>query len=90
MLTLAANASSKILAGPKDLYAPILYILGVCAFRCPVCVVFVCNNHHGNLHRILVGVGLVTEDDERPVLGQRLSHREVPQLGADDLYSGAL
>ncbi len=52
--------------------------------------VFVCNNHHGDLHGIIVGVRQVTEDEQRSLLGQRLSHREVPQLRADVLYSGAL
>lgn len=52
--------------------------------------VFGCYNHHGDLHGITVGVGQVAEDEQRSLLGQRLSHGEVPQLGADVLYSGAL
>ena len=63
---------------------------GVCVWT-GVCVcVFGCNNHHGDLHGVTVGVGQVAEDEQRSLLGQRLSHGEVPQLRADVLYSGAL
>lgn len=55
-----------------------------------VCVGSVCSNHHGNLHGVTVGVGQVTEDEQRSLLSQRLSHGEVPQLRADVLHGGAL
>ncbi len=68
----------------------------MCVFVC-VCVcmgryvsVFACYNHHGDLHGVAVGVGQVTEDEQRSLFSQRLSHREVPELGADVLHGGAL
>jgi len=60
----------------------------VCVSVC-VCVC-VCNNYHGDLHRVPVGVRQVTQDKQRSLLGQRLSHGEVPELRADVLDSGAL
>ena len=49
-----------------------------------------CHNYHGNLHSITVGVRQVTEDEQRSLLGQRASHREVPELRADVFNRGAL
>lgn len=49
-----------------------------------------CNIHHGNFYSVTVGVGQVAKDEQRSLLGQRLRHREVPQLGADVLHGGAL
>ena len=48
------------------------------------------SNYHCNLHRVTCGVGEVTEDEQCSLLRQCPSHREVPQLRADVLYSGAL
>lgn len=45
---------------------------------------------HGNLHGVTVGVGQVTENEERAILSQGLGDGKVPQLRADVLHSGAL
>ena len=46
--------------------------------------------HHGNLYGISVGVGQVTENEERAVFSQGLCNREVLQLPTHVLHSCAL
>lgn len=52
--------------------------------------VCVCNNYQSDLHGITGGVGLVTEDEQCPLLSKRPSHGEIPQLRADVLHCGSL
>lgn len=46
--------------------------------------------HHGNLHGVTVGVGQVTENEERTFLSQGLGDGKVPQLRTDVLHNGTL
>ena len=49
-----------------------------------------CGNHHGDLHGVIVGVRKVAEDEQRSLVSEQLSYREVPELGADVLHRGSL